>query len=85
MYSASGIVVCKKKSLISIVINLAPWADCEIVLLISSLASSNEAAGDTVLSGYCNLSPPTVTQTLYFSVLSGQMSHTMFAYVTICP
>ena len=66
MYSASDIVVCKKKSLILIVINLAPWADCEIVLLISSLTSSNEAAGDAVLLEYCNLSPPAVNQTLYF-------------------
>ena len=46
--------------------NLAPWADCEIILFISNLASSNEAAGDAVSSGYCSLSPPTVNQTLYF-------------------
>ena len=44
--------VCRKKSFISIVMNCAPFALCEIVLFSNNFVSKSVAAGDAVSSGY---------------------------------
>ena len=56
-------MVWRKKSFRSKVINLAPFALWEMVLFKSNFVSSNVAAGDVVLCGYCSRSPPTVKHT----------------------
>ena len=71
----------QKKSLISKVINRAPLAASEITLFKRSLVSNNDAAGLAVSKVQSSLSPPIVSLTLYFSVLSGWWSQTILAYV----
>ena len=73
----------RKKSFMSIVMNLAPFADWEIVLLRSNFVSIKLAAGEDASYSYCSLSPPTVRRTLYCSDFSGLKSHIKLAYVTI--
>ena len=68
---------------LSHVINLAPRCASEIVLLKTSFDYKRDATGDDASSGYYNLSPPAVNLNLGGSDLSGQYSHTNFAYVTM--
>ena len=67
----------------SIVMKRTFCALCEIVLFSNNFVSNNVAAGDAVSSEYYNLSLPTVSLTRYFSDLSGLMSQTIFANVTV--
>ena len=53
------------------------------MLFRSSSVFNNITTGDTVLSGYCSMLSPTVNYSLNFSVLSGLISQTLFAYLTM--
>ena len=79
MNSQPDIDDARKKSLISRYMNLAPFIQSEMTLLMTSFVSSKDAAGDETLSLHDNLSPPTTRWHLCGSVFKGQWSNTKFA------
>ena len=70
-YSGSFNYDCKKKSLMSMVINLSPFLFSEITLFTKYIGSNSEATGDEASLQYSKTSPPTVNLTLYFYFLNG--------------
>ena len=58
MYSSLTMVVAKKKTFKSQIINLAPCFYCEITLLINNTVSTSDAPGDPASPSLGNLSPP---------------------------